>query len=445
MIKKTFLICCISAFVITQNSFAQTKWNLKQCVDSALARNLNVLEATTSNETKRIDLEQAKYQRYPNLSFLGKETGYHYFSTSDLSNNKENSSVGNYSLNSSVVLYNGGQLQKRIQQHSLDYQSGKLDIEKNKVDMSLSIVNAYLQILYNYEQLDLSKEILTQVNKQYENTEMLVKYGSLPQTNLTQMKAQVASQKFNVTQAESNLYISKVNLMLLMEIPVVDSFDVEKPVLPDSTAVQQNSIIKSQEIYTMALGNQPQVKSAKLKSDLAQLNTDIARTAYFPVLSANANVGSTYNSSSFTKNYQDYSIPNQLRDNMSSSLGLSLSIPIFNNWATKANVMKAEINKQFADLDKAAVELQLRKDIEQSYADFIVATKNYESALENVQANKETYQNAEYKYNLGLITSVDLLTIRNNYVTATSQFIQTKYQYFFKSKVLDFYQGKPLN
>ena len=130
---------------------------------------------------------------------------------------------------------------------------------------------------------------------------------------------------------------------------------------------------------------------------------------------------------------------------MSTSLGFSLSIPIFNNWATKANVTKAEINKQFADLDKAAVELQLRKDIEQSYADFFVATKNYESALENVQANKETYQNAEYKYNLGLITSVDLLTIRNNYVTATSQFIQTKYQYFFKSKVLDFYQGKPLN
>src|ERR1035437_5510012 len=324
MTRKTLLICCLSAIVFNQNSFAQ-KWNLKQCVDAALARNLTVLEAATNNETKRIDIEQAKYQRYPNLSFLGKETGYHYFSTSDLSNNKANSTVGNYGFNSSVVLYNGGQLQKRIQQHSLDYQAGKLDIEKNKVDMSLNIVNGYLQILYNYEQLDLSKEILNQINKQYENTQMLVKYGSLPQTNLTQMKAQVASQKFAVTQAESNLYISKVNLMLLMEIPVVDNFDVEKPVLPDSSAVQHNSIVKSQEIYAMALGNQPQIKSAKLKADLAQMNADIARTAYYPTLSANANVGSLYSSTAITKTYQDYSVPNQLRDNMSTSLGLSLS------------------------------------------------------------------------------------------------------------------------
>ena len=446
MTKRILLICCISALLFSQNIQAQTKWNLRQCIDTAMNRNLSILQSSTTNETKRIDIEQAKYQRYPNLSFLGKESYSHYFINSDLSNNKSDVISGNYGFNSSVLLYGGNQLQKRIQQHSLDYQAGKLDIEKYKNDVSLNIAYSYLQILYDYEQIDLSKEILQQTKKQYDNTEMLVKYGKLAQTSLTQMKAQVASQNYTLTKAQNDLYIAKVNLMLMMEIPVVDSFDVDKPVLPDSSTIQQTTVIRSQDIYNTALKNQPQIKSAQIKADLADLNIKIAKASYLPSLSLNGNIGTSQSNSAKTAvTFQNYAIKDQLKDNLSSSIGLSLNVPIFNNWATKANVQKAEIYKQAANYDKASTELQLRKDIEQAYADYIVAAKNYESALEFVRATKETYANAEYKYNLGLITALDLLTERNNFISASTQFIQTKYQYFFKSKVLDFYQGKPLN
>ena len=444
MIKKVLLIGFITALFISQNSMAQSKWNLRQCIDTAMNRNLTVLQSATTNETNRINFEQAKYQRYPNLSFLGKETYNHYFTQSDLSANAMNALVGSAGFNSSVVLYGGGLLQKRIKQYSLDYQAGKLDVEKYKNDISLEITSAYLQILYDYEQIDLAKEILNQTNKQYDNTEILVKYGKLAQTSLTQMKAQVASQKYTLTKAESDLYISKVNLMLTMEIPVLDSFDVEKPLLPDSSAIQQVALVKGQDIYKTALNNQPQIKSAQIKSDIADISIEMAKAAYSPTLSLTGNLGTSYANSAKTILGGDYSVHDQLQNNISSSIGLSLSVPIFNNWATKANVQKAQINKQSVMLDKASTELQLRKDIEQAYADYVVAVKNYESALEYVRSTKETYANAEHKYNLGLITALDLLTERNNYITASSQFIQTKYQFFFKSKVLDFYQGKPL-
>lgn len=438
--KQTFLICLASTFIICQNGFSQTKWNLKQCIDTAMNRNLSILQYSTSNETKNIDYLQSKYQRLPSLSMSANESYNHYFTKSDLSNNSQNALTGNIGLNSSVLLYGGGQLQKRIKQYSLDYQAGKLDIEKYKNDISLNIAYSYLQILNGYEQLDLTKELLNQTVKQYDNTELLVKFGKIAQSSLTQMKAQVASQKYNVTKAENDLYISKVSLMLMMEIPVQDSFEIEKPLLPDSSVILQSSTIKSQDVFTIAIKNQPQIKSALLKMDIADITIKIAKSAYYPTLSLNGNVGSNY-----TSTKKDYSVNNQLQDNLSSSIGLSLYVPIFNKWSTKANVQKAQIYKQSAKIDKSSTELQLRKDIEQAYADFIVSTKSYESALEYVRATKETYANAEYKYNLGLITSLDLLTERNNFIQASTQFIQIKYQFFFKSKVLDFYQGKPLN
>jgi len=441
MTKRILLICCTSALFFSQNIQAQTKWNLKQCIDTAMNRNLSILQSSTSNETKRIDIEQAKYQRYPNLSFNASESYNHYFVKSNISNGYENVMSGNLGLNSSILLYGGNQLGNKIQLHSLDYQAGKLDIEKYKNDVSLNIAYAYLQILYGYEQIELSKEILNQTNKQYENTEMLVKYGKLAQTSLTQMNAQVASQKYSVTKAESDVYIAKVNLMLMMEIPVAENFDIEKPVLPDSATIQQANTVKSQDIYSIALNNQPQIKSAKMKADLADINIRIANASYLPTLSLNGNVGTNYSDPSKA----NYSVPDQLKNQLSSSIGLTLNVPIFNKWATKASVQKAQIYKQSAMIDKSSTELQLRKDIEQAYADYIVAAKNYESALEFVRATKETYANAEYKYNLGLITALDLLTERNNFISSSTQFIQTKYQYFFKSKVLDFYQGKPLN
>ena len=443
--RNVFVICISSILFINNTITAQSRWDLKQCVDTAMNRNLSLLQSTINIETRRVDIEQSKYQRYPNLSFLGKESYNHYYSVSDLSNNSSNSTNGSLGFNSSVLLYGGGQLQKRVEQHKLDYQAGKLDIEKYKNDVSLNIANGYLQILYYYEQLDLAKEILQQTNKQYDNTDILVKYGKLAQTSLTQMTAQVASQKYAVTQAENNLYVAKVNLMLMMEIPVVDSFEIVKPMLPDSTVIQQSMSIKSQDIYNTALNNQPQVKSTKIKADLAELNIHIAKASYLPTLSMTGNLSSNYSSAAKTRLFEDYSVKNQLKDNLSSSLGLSLSVPIFNNWITKANVERAIIYKKSADFDKAITQLQLRKDIEQAFADFMVAGKSYESSLEYVRSTKATYANAEYKYNLGLITSLELLTERNNFVSASTQFIQSKYQYFFKMKVLDFYQGKPLN
>jgi outer membrane protein len=445
MIKKALLIFTTTTLLMSQTSIAQSKWNLKQCIDTAMTRNLNILQSATSNETKRIDFEQAQFERYPNLSFLARESYNHYFTKPTMLYSSQDAITGSYGLNSSVMLWGGGQLQKKIKMHSLNYQAGKLDVEKYRNDVSLNIAYAYLQILYGYEQIDLSKEILDQTLKQYENTELLVKYGKLAQTSLTQMKAQVASQKYSVTKAVNDVYISKVNLMLMMEIPVQDSFNIEKPVIPDSSAMQQAAVVKSQDIYNIAVTNQPQIKSAQMKADLADINIQIAKASYLPTLSLNGNVGTSHSSTAKTITNQNYAVKDQINDNLSSSIGLSLNVPLWNKWSTKASVQRAQIYKQSASIEKSSTELQLRKDIEQAYADYIVASKNYESALEYVRSTKETYANAEYKYNLGLITALDLLTERNNYVSASTQFIQTKYQFFFKSKVLDFYQGKPLN
>ena len=437
------LLLCLTLF-INNNINAQTTWNLKQCVDTALTRNTALLKSKTGNEINNINIQEARYRRLPDLSFLGSETYNHFFNPTDFSGNAKNATIGSYGLNSSLLIFNGGSLKKKIEQSRLSYEVGEIDQDALRKDISLNIVYAYLQVLYGYEQIETDRDLMEKTKKQLENTQLLVTYGKLPQASLSQMKAQLASQQYSLTKSENQLYSAKVDLMLMMEIPLIDGFEVEKPLVPDSNVLQQTVSASSKDIFSFAVQNQPEIKSAELNIKIAEMNTSIAQSAYYPTLNLTGNIGTTHSSASKTSGGFSYAVNDQIKDNLSSSVGLSLQIPIFNRWSTKANVLRSQLYRQTAIVDKKYAETQLRKEIEQAYTDMTVASRNFESALEYVKATKETFANAELKYNSGLMTALDLMNERNSLISATSQFIQAKYQFFFKVKVLDFYQGKPL-
>jgi outer membrane protein len=230
-----------------------------------------------------------------------------------------------------------------------------------------------------------------------------------------------------------------------MEIPVLDSFEIEKPVLVDPTPTLLPS---NQDICDKALTLQPQITSAAIRSNNALLSIRIYEGARWPRLNLNANVNTNFAGSSRASgsgvNPEDQKFFNQLWNNLGESLGLGLSIPIYSNRQIRSNIDRATINAMTARLNEQNTKNQLRKSIEQTYTDLINAMKKFEATREQLTYSEISYKNMEIKFNIGLVPATDFIVEKKNYMQAQSTLIQAKYNYLFTSKILDFYLGKPI-
>lgn len=454
---------------------AQSKvWTLKKCIEQALQKNISVTQSQLSNEINKLTLEQSKKNRFPSLNASGNQAYSFGRSIDPFSNQFVNQNIrsNNFSLNSGITLFNGLQTTNTINQNELNYEAGNLDIEKVKNDIMLSVATAYLQTLFAYEQQDNARRQLEATILQVERTQKLLDAGSVPESNLFQIKAELASEKLTLVNAENMLTISKLTLLQLMELPIDSSFEIEKPLFKEPLF---ETIPSQEEVYNTALGTQPQIKSAALKSNSAMMEIKIAKALQMPrlVLSGSLNTGysSARNLISYQTQYntqnigylqsnpsevvsslvpvtttlkENYPFAKQFKDNFSQSLGLNLTVPIFNNGQVKTSIEKAKINVMNAQLDEQNTKNQLRKSVEQATTDLNAAIKKYEAVKEQATALELSYRNSEKKYGLGMINAIDFLIEKNNYIQARSDLLQAKYDSIFKMKVLDFYMGKPL-
>jgi outer membrane protein len=272
----------------------------------------------------------------------------------------------------------------------------------------------------------------------------MVNAGKVPESNLFTIRSQQATDNLAVVNAQGQLDLAKVTLEQLMEIPVTDSFEVKIPDLVEPSLLLNQT---NQEIYNKALTVQPQIAGASIRTNSALLGIKISEGARYPSLSLSGGVNSNYSVTSRTgsnSSVKDSPFFPQLWTNLGESIGLNLSIPIYSNRQLKSNIERAKINALSVQLDEQNTRLQLRKTIEQSYTDLRNSIKKYEAVQEQIRAAELSYQNMERKYNVGMSTAIDYLIEKNNYFQAQSNGIQAKYDYIFKSKILDFYQGKPI-
>lgn len=468
----------ITLFILLQVSgsiFAQVKvLTLKECLDQAIEKNVLLNQEKLGNETNKVNLEQSKANKYPNLN-LAENQNFSFGRAIDPVSNQflnQNISSNNLSLNSSVTVFNGLQNYYTIKQNQYYYDAGNFDLEKAKNDLSLNVVAAYLQILFSYEAVDIAKSQVEVSITQLERAQKYVDAGKVSIGNLYQMQSQLAADKYSEINSENQLTLSKVTLMQLMEMPVSNDFEIEKPKLNEPELNNPNS---SDEIYKVAEQNQPQIKSAGLKINGAYSSLKIAQGGSWPKLSLGGSLKTAYSSASELISYQTtvqqqtigylqsnpsenvigsvpstamvqdkYPFGKQFQNNFNQVIGLSLSIPIFNNLMVKSNIAKAKINLQSVQLDDRNTKNQLRKSVEQAYTDQLGGAKQYLAAKEQMKSEERSYLDMEKRFENGAVNATDFIIEKNNFNKVKLALSQAKYNYIFKIKVVDFYLGKPL-
>lgn len=437
--KTAFFLVLINLILSVPQMIAQTGklWTLQECIEYALNQNIQVRKSDLSNQSFQYYAAQAKAQRFPSVSAAITQS----FSWSKDLNVPTSGYSGtngtNYQLNSSVNLFNSNRTNNQIKQAQLDIEGGQYSLETTRESISLSILDAFLQVLYAEEQVKNSEKQIESTTSQLNLAGERLNLQVISQADYAQVKSQLASEKLNLANAESQLAIYKVNLEQLMELPVSDTFNIQHPNLEEALSLVKTPEVR--KVYDTALAIKPQIKYAAINKKIAALDEKIAKADYYPSLSAHAGLSSNYSGITNSAYF------NQLNNGIMPSVSFALSIPIYQKRQVKTSVEIAKIGYQNAELSELDTKNQLRKSIEQACQDVISARSKYEANQENYTATQEAAALSDEKFKQGIINSVDYLVSKTNLIVAESQLLQAKYNLIFSYKILDFYTGIPLS
>lgn len=466
-------------FILCSNSVvshAQEVWSLKQCLQYAETHNLQYQQAKIAGSLGELNVQSAKNARLPEVSASVTESFNFGRSLDPTTYNFENQNINNTSLGVNVgsLIYSGNRLNELIEQSKLNLRAQLYDNEQLKNDIALSITTAYLAALQAKEQVAIVAQQSEISQAEYERSQKLVKAGVLPEANLIQLEAQLANDALSQTTAENARAQALLTLAQLLDY--YEDFDIETPALelPDVASLKARN---PKGIYDYAVKNQPQIKAADFREQAAEKDINIARSGKMPSLSWFAGLNSNYvsvaqelvnkdritaivpigyvGSLSGEAVVNSYEIPvsdelrrtpffNQLSNNFSYNFGLSLRIPIFSQFENKLNVQRAQYNVENTHLQAQQSMRNLRADIETAYLQALAAAKSYDTAAENLRAQKQAFANTQKRYQLGMATIFEFNTARNSQTVAELNLNNARYEYLFRLKILDFYEGKSL-
>lgn len=472
-----FLVIFFS-FLFSFSLYSQEKnkpWTLQQCIDYALKNNIQIKQNMLNAKLSEAALLQNKAQVLPNLSG-SVSNSYNNGKKVDPFTNSfvtgEWIQSQNFSLSTSITLFGGFQTLNTIRQSKYDLMASREDVMKMQNDISLNIASAYLQILFAEELLATARSQSEITKLQVERTQKLVDVGNLPKGSLLDILAQQASEEVNVVNAENNLSLASLNLLQMLNIDTIQDFSISRPEIAMPSEVILNTT--ATQIYDAALSRQPEIKSSEFKLKSSEKGIAIAQAGMYPRLSLSASYGSGYSGASkqiaTPAVYQGYS-PNgdttssgdlvlsplfstpayettpfktQVDNNLNRSVGFYLTVPLFNNLQTYTAVSRAKINRENAELSLQLQKDNLRKTIQQAYNDAFSSLKKYQASQKAVSAMEESFKYMDQKYAVGAVTTTDYNDTKNKLIKVKSDLLQAKYDYVFKLKVLDFYQGKPI-
>ena len=427
--------------IIVQPAYAQNSagWTLRQCIDHALEHNIQLKTYEVTLENAEASLEQAKAQQYPTLNFSSSfGANFHNVSTYNEYMEKTGGvSVSNsFGLNSGLALYQGGRLRNTIKQSQVQRDASELDVEQARIDMEISVAQAFLQVLYNHEALELKRQAEELSARQVARGEQLFQAGSISRVELSQLESQHASDKYQTVAAENTLETSRLQLKQLLELGLDEPFDVRYPEIDD--AVVGTPVPELADVYAEALATLPQVRSSRLGLESADLAVRIAKGSALPSISMNAGISTGYASGTGVTYFD------QLGNKLGESIGLNLSLPIFNGRQVRTNVRKAELQRETARLQDESAKKQLLAKLESVRNDAVSAQQRYFASKTQLDAASESFRLVTEQFNAGIKNTVELLTEKNNYLNALSQQLQAKYQALLAEKLLDRYMNRPI-
>ncbi len=442
---RHFLILIFSiVFIGTANlGVAQNTWSLQQCIDYAIENNIQIKQQSLATQYGENQVRQAKSNRLPNLnaSFSNDYSFGRSLTYLNTYKNVNSASVSG-SLATNFTLFNGITLTNTIKQRELDLQATIQDLQKAKDDIMLSISASYLEILFAEELVTVTKAQIEMTQQQLDRTKELVNAGSLAKGALLEIEAQKAKEELQLVNDENRVKLGYLALYQLLELPISESFKIEKPTLPEVKA--NVSLSNSIDVFNSAIEVRPEIKAAQLRVESALKQLDIAKGYRYPSLSLGANYYNLYNNKYSDIRGDKINFKEQIKNNGRAGIGLSLRIPIFNRNQVNVGISNATLQISDYEYRLQTARNTLRKDIEQAYTNALASFNRYISTKKAVSSMEEAFRYTEEKFNVGMVNSVDYNISKNNLTAAKSNLLQAKYEYIFRTKILDFYNGIPI-
>ena len=411
-------------------------WSLRECTGWALEHNITVASQQVSVESRKLDKNTADMAWLPSVN--GSVSENWSFGRGIGGNNtyeSGNSASTGFNLSAGMNLFDGLATPRRMQLAKLNLEAATEDLEKARNDIRVQVAQAYVQILYNYEIADVARKQLSIDSLQVVRLEGLFANGKASAAEVSQQKASLAQSQLTLVQAQNNVRTSLLTLAQLLELPSWEEFSVVRPMVVMSDVY----IGHPDDIYADALGLRPEIRAEQLRLEGAAKQVQIAQAAYSPSLSLSAGMGTNYYSSFATQSFW-----NQLSNNFSQYVGLSLSIPIFNKFQTRNQVRNAKLQQTTQQLQLRRTEQTLYKEIQQAWNGAVAARTKWEASQTATAAAQDAFELMQAKYENGKATLTEFNESRNRLVKAQSDAVQATYEYLYQTRLVEFYRGGEL-
>ncbi|MEO8933573.1 MAG: TolC family protein [Xanthomarina sp.] len=443
MVNKNIITTALLTVFISISTFSQDKkWSLQECVDYALQNNITIKKGENTLFINEQDIIAAKGNFLPSVTGnfgegLSIGSGFDAVSNQRINNQTTHSFNYNFSVNQSV--FNGFRTLNLYKQSQLNLEINELELARIKDDISLNVVNAYLNVLFNKENLETAKAQLDFSKKQLIQVQALVDAGVQSRSNIYDVEATLSADEQSVTIAENNYILSLLTLSQLLQVPFngfeVEIIEIDTP----SEALMYNDV---SPVLDYALAHRNEIKVAEMNIENAELGTEISKSGYYPSVSFGYGFGSVWSESQ--NDFIKQAFFRELDLNKGHNLNLSVSIPIFSRFQNKTAVAKSKIQENNSALNLDQAKLNLEANVQRAFTDAQAAFKTYQSAKKSLASQELAFDNSQERYSIGVMNSFDLEQTRIRLINAQASLINAKYDFVFKTKVLDFYFGKPL-
>lgn len=474
--KHSVLLSALSLF-ISGLATGQQKWDLRRCVEYAVANNISVKQADIVARTAQLTLKQSKLAQYPSANFsnnTGISSGRSIDPTSNQFTNQQ-LVFSQFNFNTGVTVFNWFNLKNTVEGDQFSLEASRADVDKLKNDISLNVASAYLLVLVSKEQVNISNVAVQQTLQNLDNTRKRVEAGALPELNLAELEAQLARDSSALITALGTVQQNTLQLKAILNLDAAESFEVETPPL-DKIPVEDLNDLQPDIVYGLALANLPQQKINDLRIKAAQKYTEASRARMYPTISMFGGMGTNYANNKIpsfsqtptgtfqntgakvTVSGSDYFVQapvfnnvittfktpfgTQMSDNFRQNIGMSLNVPIFNNGVSRIGWQRNKLTVQNMELQKQQAERTLKQDIYRSYTDATTAIQKFNAGKKSVQTAEKAYNYAQKRYDLGLLPTIDFLTNQNNLTRSKLELALSQVDYVFRLKLLEFYKGQ---
>lgn len=422
------------------------QWTLRNCIDYALEHNITIRRNRINVESTQEDVKTAKADFLPSLSGNisqrivnrpNSASGTIISGDNITTSESKTSYNGSYGIDANWTVYNGSKRVNTLKQQQLNSRIAELTVDESENSIEENITQLYVQILYSAEAVKVNESTLEVSRKEFERGQELFNAGSIASSDLAQLEAQVSNDNYQLVTSQTTLQNYKLQLKQLLELDGDFEMDLFLPPLDDSSVLIP--LPTKDDVYQTALNLRPEIESSKLNIEASDMNIKISRAGYIPSLSLSAGIGTT------NANGNNFSFSEQVKQNWNNSIGLTLSIPIFDKRQTKSAVNKAKLQRQTSELDLMDNQKTLYKTIESLWLSANSAQQQYVAATQKLKSTQASYALVSEQFNLGMKNTVELLTEKNNLLSAQQETLQAKYTAILNAGLLRFYQGEQID